>query len=82
MLGITFKENCPDIRNTRIIDIITFLEEDHFEVPEVPVGDFPETQVLLDDDELSLDTDDSDLLSDDDDELSENDYTKIKTNQS
>jgi UDP-N-acetyl-D-glucosamine/UDP-N-acetyl-D-galactosamine dehydrogenase len=27
MLGITFKENCPDIRNTRIIDIITFLED-------------------------------------------------------
>jgi len=27
MLGITFKENCPDIRNTKIIDIITFLED-------------------------------------------------------
>jgi hypothetical protein len=49
--------------------IITFLEEDHFEAPEVPVGDFPETQVLLDDDELSLDSDDDDLLSDNDDDL-------------
>ena len=64
--------------------IITFLEEDHFEAPEVPVGDFPETQVLLDDDELSLDSDVGDLLSDeeeeddDDDEFSENDYTKIR----
>ncbi|MCK4569895.1 MAG: Vi polysaccharide biosynthesis UDP-N-acetylglucosamine C-6 dehydrogenase TviB [Bacteroidales bacterium] len=27
MLGITFKENCPDIRNSRVIDIIHELEE-------------------------------------------------------
>jgi len=27
ILGITFKENCPDIRNTRIIDIVKELEE-------------------------------------------------------
>lgn len=27
ILGITFKENCPDIRNTKIIDIYTSLEE-------------------------------------------------------
>jgi len=27
MLGITFKENCPDIRNTRAIDIHTELQE-------------------------------------------------------
>lgn len=27
MLGITFKENCPDIRNTRAIDIIRELQE-------------------------------------------------------
>ncbi|MDL1914013.1 MAG: nucleotide sugar dehydrogenase [Bergeyella sp.] len=27
MLGITFKENCPDIRNTKIIDVIKALEE-------------------------------------------------------
>jgi UDP-N-acetyl-D-galactosamine dehydrogenase len=26
ILGITFKENCPDIRNTRVIDIITELK--------------------------------------------------------
>ena len=23
ILGLTFKENCPDIRNTRIVDIVT-----------------------------------------------------------
>ena len=27
VLGITFKENCPDIRNTRIVDIIAELNE-------------------------------------------------------
>lgn len=27
LLGITFKENCPDIRNTKIVDIYTTLEE-------------------------------------------------------
>jgi UDP-N-acetyl-D-galactosamine dehydrogenase len=26
MLGITFKENCPDVRNTKIIDVIRSLE--------------------------------------------------------
>ena len=30
VLGITFKENCPDIRNSRVIDIVTELKE--FEV--------------------------------------------------
>jgi UDP-N-acetyl-D-galactosamine dehydrogenase len=27
MLGITFKENCPDIRNSKVIDVITELEK-------------------------------------------------------
>lgn len=27
MLGITFKENCPDVRNTKIIDVITALSD-------------------------------------------------------
>jgi UDP-N-acetyl-D-galactosamine dehydrogenase len=27
MLGITFKENCPDIRNSRVIDVITELAD-------------------------------------------------------
>lgn len=26
MLGITFKENCPDVRNTKIVDVISSLE--------------------------------------------------------
>jgi UDP-N-acetyl-D-galactosamine dehydrogenase len=27
MLGITFKENCPDVRNTKIVDVVTALQE-------------------------------------------------------
>jgi UDP-N-acetyl-D-galactosamine dehydrogenase len=27
MLGITFKENCPDVRNTKIVDVISSLSE-------------------------------------------------------
>jgi UDP-N-acetyl-D-galactosamine dehydrogenase len=26
MLGLTFKENCPDLRNTKVVDIVTELE--------------------------------------------------------
>ncbi|WP_115461536.1 nucleotide sugar dehydrogenase [Winogradskyella aurantiaca] len=32
VLGITFKENCPDIRNSRVIDIINELQSYHMEV--------------------------------------------------
>ncbi len=32
VLGITFKENCPDIRNTRVIDIIQELKSYHCEL--------------------------------------------------
>jgi UDP-N-acetyl-D-galactosamine dehydrogenase len=27
ILGLTFKENCPDIRNTRVVDIVTEMKE-------------------------------------------------------
>jgi len=32
ILGITFKEDCPDIRNTKVIDVINELEEFQIEV--------------------------------------------------
>ena len=32
MLGITFKENCPDVRNTKIVDVIKAFEEYGIEV--------------------------------------------------
>lgn len=32
VLGITFKENCPDVRNTKVIDIINHLQSYHVQV--------------------------------------------------
>jgi len=32
VLGLTFKENCPDLRNTRVIDIVRELEAAHAQV--------------------------------------------------
>ena len=32
VLGLSFKENCPDIRNTKIIDIVNELKEYHMDV--------------------------------------------------
>lgn len=32
IMGFTFKENCPDLRNTRVIDIVKELQEFHAEV--------------------------------------------------
>ena len=32
ILGLSFKENCPDIRNTRIIDIVNELKEYHTQI--------------------------------------------------
>ena len=31
ILGLTFKENCPDLRNTRVIDIITEMKNYHIQ---------------------------------------------------
>jgi len=40
IFGVTFKENCPDVRNTKVIDIINELEEYGVEVLVVdPVAD-------------------------------------------
>ena len=32
MMGLTFKENCPDLRNTRVVDVIAELQEYGIEV--------------------------------------------------
>ncbi|MDF2800617.1 MAG: nucleotide sugar dehydrogenase [Anaerocolumna sp.] len=45
ILGVTFKENCPDIRNSKVMDIITKLQE--FEINPIvvdPVADKKETK--------------------------------------
>lgn len=40
IFGVTFKENCPDVRNTKVVDVIRELEEYGIEVKVVdPVGD-------------------------------------------
>jgi UDP-N-acetyl-D-galactosamine dehydrogenase len=32
VMGLTFKENCPDLRNTRVVDIVTELREYHCQI--------------------------------------------------
>jgi len=32
VLGVTFKENCPDVRNTKVIDLIKVLKSYHTKV--------------------------------------------------
>ncbi|HEX7382126.1 MAG TPA: nucleotide sugar dehydrogenase [Nevskiaceae bacterium] len=32
VLGLAFKENCPDLRNSRVVDVIRALQEDNIEV--------------------------------------------------
>jgi UDP-N-acetyl-D-galactosamine dehydrogenase len=45
LLGITFKENCPDIRNTKVVDVYNELIEYGFKVDvSDPLADKIETQ--------------------------------------
>ena len=48
ILGLTFKENCPDIRNTKVTDVIDGLRSFHVE-PEVvdPWADSREVRDVL-----------------------------------
>ena len=40
IFGVTFKENCPDVRNTKVVDVIRELEEYGIQVKVVdPVAD-------------------------------------------
>ena len=32
ILGLAFKENCPDVRNTRVVDILSSLNEYHAQI--------------------------------------------------
>ncbi len=57
ILGFTFKENCPDTRNTKIIDIVKELREYGIEpVITDPVADGKEAKRLYDVDFVPLDT--------------------------
>lgn len=45
IFGVTFKENCPDVRNTKVIDIINELEEYGIEIKVVdPIADKEDLQ--------------------------------------
>jgi UDP-N-acetyl-D-glucosamine/UDP-N-acetyl-D-galactosamine dehydrogenase len=45
VLGLTFKENCPDLRNTRIVDVIAELQDYGISVDVFdPWGDISEAQ--------------------------------------
>lgn len=57
ILGITFKENCPDVRNTKVMDIIQELNE--FGIKPIvcdPVADAEDAKRFYDVDLLSLDS--------------------------
>ena len=48
MLGLTFKEDCPDLRNTKVVDLISELEEYGAEVDVFdPVADQEEARDLV-----------------------------------
>lgn len=55
IFGFTFKENCPDTRNTRVIDIVRELKE-YGIVPLIfdPVADIQEVKALYDIDFINL----------------------------
>ena len=40
VLGITFKENCPDVRNTKAVDVISALEQYNIKVTIYDLVDF------------------------------------------
>ena len=49
ILGITFKENCPDIRNTKVIDVINFFKQFKCNVDVCdPVADKEQVREALD----------------------------------
>tara|TARA_Y100001954_G_C15820313_1_gene609591 strand:+ start:2014 stop:3300 length:1287 start_codon:yes stop_codon:yes gene_type:complete len=49
ILGITFKENCPDIRNTKVIDIINHLKSFNMDISIYdPLADPKEVKIVYD----------------------------------
>ena len=42
VLGITFKENCPDVRNTKIVDVVKALSDYGIQVIDQPVMEGPQ----------------------------------------
>ena len=67
VLGLSFKENCPDIRNTKIIDIVKELQEYHIDVdvydPWVDVDEAEHEYGIRTIDELNDDSYDAVILA-------------------
>ena len=61
VLGITFKENCPDIRNTKVVDVIEELEEFGCDVS--IYDPWANSQEVKDEYQLNLITDHQSLIS-------------------
>ncbi|MFA0962053.1 Vi polysaccharide biosynthesis UDP-N-acetylglucosamine C-6 dehydrogenase TviB [Roseivirga sp. BDSF3-8] len=85
VLGITFKENCPDIRNSRVIDIIRELESFGVEVSVYdPLADAKEVKdeygLTLVDKPGDTDTYDGVVLAVAHKEFGELDFEKLKNN--
>jgi len=60
ILGITFKENCPDIRNTRVVDIYEVLKEF---TPNITIFDpHANPKEIEEEYRISIETDDIDCL--------------------
>lgn len=82
MLGVTFKENCPDVRNTKIVDVIQSLQDYGIEVTTYDPWAKPE-EVLQEydvvcSDKLPTDTFDAVVLGVAHNQFLEIDYKSLK----
>ena len=85
MLGITFKENCPDVRNTKIVDVIHALSEygmqitiyDPWANPEEVMQEYGITTTAV----LSEDTFDTIILGVAHDEFLKLDFDQLKSTE-
>jgi len=86
MLGITFKENCPDVRNTKIVDVIAALNEYGIEIsiydPWANPAEVKHEYGLITTNKLPEDKYDAVVLGVAHDTFSAIDYTAIKKENS
>ncbi|QBZ97858.1 nucleotide sugar dehydrogenase [Flavobacterium sangjuense] len=82
MLGITFKENCPDVRNTKIVDVVHALQDYGIEVtifdPWAKPSEVQHEYKLVTTDKLPSDTFDAIVLGVAHNEFTTVDLSKLK----
>jgi len=82
MLGITFKENCPDVRNTKIVDVVHALEEYGIQVtiydPWAKPSDVRHEYQLETTNEIPSETFDAIVLGGAHNEFTSIDFSKLK----